>query len=167
MQNVNRDRWRGVQWGLVNRLEDLDLCLLSETHGDMQTKLEDLTNNPVKTGLVVNVKDTKALNTHKKYLFSLRSENIEDVDSFTYLTVWGLKMGVLHRMYCINSKSKWCFRTVWKNSRISTRAKLRIIRSNVKSVLLYGSETWKEMKTVTSRLQTFVNRCLRRILNIC
>ena len=133
----------------------------------MQTKLEDLTNNPVKTGLVVNVKDTKALNTHKKYLFSLRSENIEDVDSFTYLTVWGLKMGVLHRMYCINSKSKWCFRTVWKNSRISTRAKLRIIRSNVKSVLLYGSETWKEMKTVTSRLQTFVNRCLLRILNTC
>ena len=37
-------------------------------------------------------------------------------------------------------------------------AKLRIIRSNVKLVLLYGSETWKEMKTVTSRLQTFVNR---------
>jgi len=34
----------------------------------------------------------------------------------------------------------------------------------VKSVLLYGSETWKEMKTTAS--QTFVNRCLRQILNI-
>jgi len=33
-------------------------------------------------------------------------------------------------------------------------------------VLLYRSETWKEMKTTTSKLQTFVNRCLRRILNI-
>jgi len=44
--------------------------------------------------------------------------------------------------------------------------KLRISRSNVKSVLLYGSETWKEMKTNTSKLQTFINRCLRRILNI-
>ena len=51
---------------MVNRLEDLDLCLLSETHGDMQTKLEDLTNNPEKTGLVVNVKETKAINTQKK-----------------------------------------------------------------------------------------------------
>ena len=57
--------------------------------------------------------------------------------------------------------------TVWKNSRISTGAKLRIIRNNVKLVLLYGSETWKEMKTVTLRLQTFVNRCLLRILNTC
>jgi len=133
----------------------------------MQTKLGDLTNNPVKTGLVVNVKETKALNTHKKDLFTLRSENIEDVDSFTYLAVWVIKMGELHRMSCINSKSKWCFCTVWKNSRISARAKLRVIRINVKSVLLYGSETWKEIKTVTSRLQSFVNRCLRRILNIC
>ena len=75
MQNVNQDRWRGVQWGLVNRLEDLDLCLLSETHGDMQTKLGDLTSNPVKTGLVVNVKETKAINTHththtQRYIYS-------------------------------------------------------------------------------------------------
>ena len=55
---------------------------------------------------------------------------------------------------------------MWKNSRISTRTKLRIFHGNDKSVLLYGSETWKGMKTTTSELQTFVNRCLRRILNI-
>jgi hypothetical protein len=36
---------------------------------------------------------------------------------------------------------------LWKNSRISTRTELRIFRSNVKSVLLYGSETRKEMET--------------------
>jgi hypothetical protein len=43
MRNVNRDRRRGIQWGLVNRLEDLDfaddLCMLSETHGALQMKL--------------------------------------------------------------------------------------------------------------------------------
>jgi len=55
----------------VNRLGDLDLCLLSETHGDMQTKLRDLTNNPEKTGLVVNVKETKAINTHTKKIHLL------------------------------------------------------------------------------------------------
>jgi hypothetical protein len=55
---------------------------------------------------------------------------------------------------------------VWKNSRISTKTKLRIFRSNVKLVLLYGSETWKVIKTANSKLQTFVNHCLQRILNI-
>ena len=49
---------------------------------------------------------------------------------------------------------------------ISIRTKFRIFRSNVKSVLLYGSETWKVAKTTSSKLQVFVNRCLRRILNI-
>jgi hypothetical protein len=33
-------------------------------------------------------------------------------------------------------------------------------------VLLYGSETLKVEKTTISKLQVFVNRCLRRILNI-
>jgi len=59
-----------------------------------------------------------------------------------------------------NEIIKMCNILTWKNSRVSTRTKLRIFCSNVKSVLLYGSETWKEMKTNTSKLQTFVNRCL-------
>jgi hypothetical protein len=33
-------------------------------------------------------------------------------------------------------------------------------------VLLYGSETKKKERTTISKLQVFVNRCLRRILNI-
>ncbi len=43
---------------------------------------------------------------------------------------------------------------------ISINTKMRIFNSNVKQVMLYGSETW------TNRLQTFSNACLRRILNI-
>ena len=65
MQNVNQDRQRGIQWGLVDKLEDLDfaddLCLLSETHGDMQTKPEDMINEAEKTGLIINVKKTKTV----------------------------------------------------------------------------------------------------------
>jgi len=63
MRNVNRDRRRSIQWGLVNRLEDLDfandLCLLSESHGNMTTKLEDLTNKAEKAGLIINIKKIK------------------------------------------------------------------------------------------------------------
>ena len=71
-------RRRGIRWDLVDKLEDLDfaddLCLLSETHGDMQTKLEDLLNKAEKTGLVINVKNTKDLriNTNKTEPFTLR-----------------------------------------------------------------------------------------------
>jgi len=62
-------------------------CLLSETHGDMQTKLEDLTNKAEKIGFIIIVKKTKALriNTSKTDPFTFTGESIEDVDSFTYL----------------------------------------------------------------------------------
>jgi hypothetical protein len=168
---VSQDRRRGIQWRLVNKLEDL--CLLSEAHGNMQMKLEDLTNEAEKTGLVINVKKTKALrvNTSKTDPFSLRGESIEDVDSFICLGSTVAKdVGVARDVSQRNRKANGAFvlqlYPVWKNSKISTRTKLRIFRIEVKSVLLYGSETWKVIKTTTSKLQTVVNRCLRRILSI-
>ena len=176
MRNVNWDRWRGIQWSLVNRLEDLDfaddLCLLSATHGNIQMKLEDLTNKAEKTGPIINVKKTKALriNTSKTDSFTLRGESIEDVDSFTYLGSVVAEDGVAvqdvsQRIRKANGAFVQLY-PVWKNNRISTRTKLCIFCSNVKSVLLYGSETRKEMKTTASKLQIFVNRCLWWILNI-
>ena len=46
------------------------------------------------------------------------------------------------------------------------RAKLRVFESNVKAVLLYGSETWKLTKGVKQKLQVFINKRLRNILRI-
>jgi hypothetical protein len=153
MRNVNRDRRRGIQWGLVKRLEDLhfadDLFLPSETHGGMQTKLEDLTNKAEKTGLIISIKETKALriNTSKTDSFTLRGESIEDVDSFTYFGSvvakdGGAAQNVSQRIRKANGAFVQLY-PVWKNSRIYTRTKLCVFCSNVKSLLLYGSETWK------------------------
>jgi hypothetical protein len=151
MRNVNRDRRRGIQWGLVNKLEDLDfaddLCLLAETHGNMQMKLGDLLNETEKAGLVINVKTTKAMriNTNKTDPFTLRGESIEDVGSFTHRGSMVAKDGgavpdVSQRIRKASGAFVQ-FYPAWKNNRISTRTKLRIFRSKVKWVLLYGSET--------------------------
>ena len=43
---------------------------------------------------------------------------------------------------------------------------IHLFNTNVKSVLLYGAETWRINKTTLIRIQTFVNHCLRRILRI-
>jgi hypothetical protein len=53
-----------------------------------------------------------------------------------------------------------------RNSNISRKTKLRIFSSNVKAVLLYGVETWKANIVIRRKLQTFINRCLRKIINI-
>ena len=43
---------------------------------------------------------------------------------------------------------------------------MRIYKSNVRSVLLYASETWRTNKKLESRLRGFEGRCLRRILKL-
>ena len=55
---------------------------------------------------------------------------------------------------------------VWTSSQITTRTKIRLFNSNVKSVLLYGSECWKLRKDLTNKLKVFINRCLWTILKI-
>jgi hypothetical protein len=51
-----------------------------------------------------------------------------------------------------------------KKLKLST--KNRIFNSNVKSGLLYASESWLASRKITTHLQTFINRCLRRILQV-
>jgi hypothetical protein len=55
---------------------------------------------------------------------------------------------------------------IWENKNIRMKTKLKIFNSNVKAVLLYGCETWKVTSSIMQKLQSFINRCLRRILNV-
>ena len=67
------------------------------------------------------------------------------------------------------SKARAAFhilRKVWKSRVIGKTTKIRLFNTNVKSVLLYGAETWRMNKTTLKRIQTFVNQCLRKILGI-
>ena len=57
-------------------------------------------------------------------------------------------------------------RSVWKSRVISLNTKLRIFNSNIKSVLLYGSETWRLTKALLSKVQSFLNKKLRQIIGI-
>ena len=55
---------------------------------------------------------------------------------------------------------------IWNSRTIQLQTKLRLFNSNVKTVLLYGSETWRHTKTLDKKLQVFINTCLRQILRI-
>jgi hypothetical protein len=56
-------------------------------------------------------------------------------------------------------------KNIWPPKEIKTSAKIRIFNSNVKSVLLYGSATWRNAEVTHHKTQTFINNYLRRILN--
>ena len=82
----------------------------------------------------------------------------------TYLGSVVNKQGGAHRDISVRiGKARQAFvmlRNIWKNNNTGLKTKLRIFETNVKSVLLYGSETWKQTKKTEQDLQVFVNKCL-------
>ena len=55
---------------------------------------------------------------------------------------------------------------VWKSNACSRATKLRIYKSNVLPVLLYGAECWRMTAKDLSRLSTFHTTCLRRMMRV-
>ncbi|VDP58477.1 unnamed protein product [Schistosoma curassoni] len=49
---------------------------------------------------------------------------------------------------------------------MSTNTNVRIFNTNVKTVLLYGVETWRTTKAIIQKIQVFINSCIRKILRI-
>jgi len=46
------------------------------------------------------------------------------------------------------------------------QTKLNIFNTHVKAVLLYGCESWKHSKSITAKLQVFIDKCPRKVLRI-
>ena len=95
---------------------------------------------------------------------------LENVESFCYLgSIIDKDGGTEAEIKSRIGKAQAAFLSltnIWKTRDISLRTKLRIFNSNVKSVLLYGCETWKASSGCLQRIQVFINKCLRKLLRI-
>ncbi|VDP19115.1 unnamed protein product [Schistosoma margrebowiei] len=57
-------------------------------------------------------------------------------------------------------------KNIWNSKQLSTNIRVRTFNTNVKTVLLYGNETWRTTTAIIKHVQVFKNSYLRRILNI-
>ena len=162
MKTETKGKRNGIQWKILTQLDDLDfaddLALMSHSHRSI--------------GLKIHKKKTKIprLNTICERPIMVEGEGIEELESFRYLcsivdTRGGTEADVKTRI----SKARAAFhilKNVWKSRVIGKTSQIRLFNTNVKSVLLYGAETWRMNKTTLKRIQTFVNQYLRKILVI-
>ena len=166
----------GIRWKMMRQLEDLDyaddIALISSTWAQAQTKLERLGSNSEGTGLKININKTKMLrlNTRRQDPIKINGTDVEDTDSFVYLgaivnNLGGAEQDIRSRL----GKARSVFHRlskVWRTGEFRRETKLRIFKSNIIAVLLYGCETWRMTKTDEKRLDTFLHKCLRKILTV-
>ncbi|KAL9960084.1 hypothetical protein ACROYT_G033489 [Oculina patagonica] len=97
-------------------------------------------------------------------------QDVEEVSSFIYLGATVQREGGSHedikRRLSIARRVYATLNPVWRSKMNSKHTKLKILKSCVTSVLLYGAEMWRISSTDIEQLDVFHQKCLRRILGI-
>ena len=138
----------------------------------MQNKTNLLTQHASQIGMKVNSAKTKLMRmkTNNTQGVAADGKDIEEVTDFTYLgSRVNVTGGTEEDLRTRIGKARTAFKLlgkVWKARDIKTNTKLKIFNSSVKAVYLYGAETWKTTVALQRKAQSFINNCLRRILNI-
>ena len=176
MKNTTADKPRGIQWTLFSQLEDIDfaddLAILSTTPKQLQEKTDRLTAFSQKTGLSINANKTQVMCINPPTPAQITAEGkvLENVQDFTYLgSIVSTDNGAYKDIKARLGKARSTYarlKPIWKSKAYSTKSKLRLYNSLVKSVLLYSSECWRIIQSDTNKLNAFHNGCLRRICGI-
>ena len=176
MRKSISDKPRGIQWTLFNQLEDLDyaddLAVLSTNHTHLQEKTHRTDRFAKQLGLNINNSKTQVMciNSTPQAPITIDGNSLAYVEEFTYLGSLLSKDNACSRDVAIRlGKARntfACLQTIWKSKQYSLKTKIQLYNSNVKSVLLYGSECWRVIESDMNKINSFHNGCLRKICRI-
>ena len=138
------------------------------THANKDKTTESICSK----GLRINKKKTQILriNSKCKNRILIDDQELKEVDKYIYLGANVSKQGggsddTVNRV----RKARVSFmklNQIWSSDIYKLRSKLRLFNTLVKPLLLYGSETWKKNEGDNRKLDTFLFKCLSRILQI-
>ena len=142
----------GIQWTLWTQVDDLDfaddIALVSHNHSQMQDKTSTVNQLSGSIGLRIHPGKSKMLKikTEDIQAITVGGKPLEVVENFTYLgSVIDHSGGTAADVRSRVAQARTAFKTldkIWRDRTISTKTKIRLFNSNVKSALLYGCETW-------------------------
>ena len=152
-----------------------DTVLIATSEGKLQALLNNVVMHSHQMGLTLNAKKTKAMVVSRQSdtvpcRVMIENEQVEQVQNFQYLGTWFSSDGRLGgEIRARIAKAKQTFQKmerVLKSTSIKIRIRLRILKSYVWSVLLYGSETWTITQQQKKQLEATEMWFYRRMLKI-
>ena len=176
MRRTTEGQRNGIRWNFATTLEDLDfaddIVLLSSKHQQIQDKTNRLVDNAGRVGLKLNAQKCKVMrmNARSEDKVMIERKEVEDVEEFVYLGATVTKEGggtedIKKRL----SKAQGAFynlKKIWNTRSIGRNTKIKLFKTLVRPVLLYGCEAWKLTAAEEKKLDRFQFTCLRRILRV-
>ena len=132
-----------------------------------------MSEEAARVGLKLNTRNGKTLRTEctsSREKVVVDGEEVDDIEEFTYLGAIvnkdrGGSKDIMHRLQRARGALQR-LRRVWAARGVGERTKIRLFKTLVRPVLLYGCETWKITKNDERKLNSFQCQCLRRLLRI-
>ena len=172
---LDNDQSFGIQMiPRQERITDLtfadDIALLSTSPQTLQAMIENIEMEAKKVGLLLSSLKSKYIATEEPIVpieLKINGSLIEKVDWFTYLgrctEITGTSAKEIDARIQKSRASFISMSKFWKRKDVKLKFKRRIFNTTVRSILLYGCETWTTRVSDLSRLEVFQRRCLRYI----
>ena len=100
-----------------------------------------------------------SINTTPTAPVTVNGEPLEFVQDLTYLgSLISKDNGGQKDIKARLGKARCTFaklQNIWKSNQYTTKTKIRLYNSNVKSILLYGSECWRVVKGDMAKIDAF------------
>ena len=116
-----------------------------------KTKLMRNTDAPINTSIAVSGQQLDTVNQFK-YLGAIISNE-------------GSKPEI-HARIAITTAALAKLKPIWKDTNISVKSKMRLLRALILSILLYACESWTLTAELQRKIQAVEMRCFRRLLGI-
>nr|VZI40702.1 unnamed protein product [Spirometra erinaceieuropaei] len=143
--------------------------------GDLQSMVSRVNEIANSVGLSINAAKTKLFSScipdQEKAPLGIDGCQLEEVDSFKYLEARLLPNGqskddIVSRIDAARRVFSSLRKCLWIRRDLSIATKIRVYRTSVWSVLLYGCECWALRVEDERKLDVFDHYCLRTILRV-
>ena len=150
-----------------------DIDLLGGSNAELQELTDSLSERAGAYGMEISAEKSKTMvNSHDDLHadITMNGQKLEEVEAFKYLGATITKDGrstteIKIRMATATAAMAK-LSTIWRSRTISFPTKLKLYKSLVLSILLYGCESWTLTAELEERIRSFEMKCFRRLLQI-
>ena len=149
-----------------------DIDLLAGTNEELQELTDKLNKSAAAFGMEISSEKSKVMvnttrNTHAS--ITLNGQTLDEVDKFKYLGALITKDGTsdkeIRTRIATASAAMSNLNKIWK-SKIDLRIKIKLYKSLITTIFLYGCEAWTLTANNEKKIQAFEMKCFRKILRI-
>ena len=143
---------------------------MAESKEELKSLLMRVKEKSERTGLHLNIQETKVTATSPITSWEIDGETVETVSDFIFLgskiTADGDCSHEIKRRLLLGTKVMTNLDSIFKSRDITLPTEVRLAKAMVFPVVMYGRESWTVKKSESRRIDAFELWCWRRLLRV-